>query len=207
MESPVALVEVLAEAQSQGAIGPGSLNTHIAHALDFARGAWPESGLAVDLGSGGGLPGLPLAVSYPGLQWVLIDAWARRADGLRRAVQRLGLEDRVDVRHQRAEDAGRSALRATASVVVARGFGPPAFLAECAAPLLTERARLVVSVPEASEEGSDDRWPATGLAVVGLAEAARWQTPHGSFREFLQGTPCPDRYPRRSAAMSRRPIF
>ena len=93
------LVGVLAEAQlPAGAIGGGPIESHIAHALGFAV-AWPtlgDSEWVLDLGSGGGLPGLVLAVHFPATRFVLLDGRAERARLLGEAGDppRLGLPSR-----------------------------------------------------------------------------------------------------------------
>lgn len=158
---------------------------------------------AVDLGAGGGVPGLVLALALPSSRWTLLDASHRRTAFLRDAVERLGLAARVAVRTSRAEAAGRDhELRQGADVVVARGFGPPPVTAECAAPLLRPGGVLVVSEPP----GGADRWPADGLAMVGLALDARRAGPPALVR-LRQVEPASDRYPRRTGQPSKRPLW
>lgn len=160
---------------------------------------------AGDLGSGGGVPGLPLALWLPGWTWVLIDANQRRAAFLRAAVIELGLTGRVEVREQRAEEAGRDSwLRTQFDAVVARGFGPPAVVAECAAPLLRPGGRAVVSEPPG---GQADRWPQEGLAELGMALGPALELGGASFQVLVQVTPCEDRYPRRTGVPGKRPLF
>ena len=52
----------------------------------------PEGGLAIDIGSGGGSPALPMAIARPMLEWVLVEANVRKAIFLEEAVRALGLE-------------------------------------------------------------------------------------------------------------------
>jgi hypothetical protein len=160
----------------------------------------------VDLGSGGGVPGLVLAALWPSTRALLLDASARRCEFLSEAVHELGWEDRVEVVRARAEEAGRNpALRASFDLVVARGFGPPAVTAECAAPLLASQGRLTVSEPPEAPPGPP-RWPAGGLAELGLACGPEWHTPF-HYRTFVQTERCPDRYPRRVGVPAKRPLF
>lgn len=203
---------MLEEARSLGFLGPGPVDAHLAHAGGFAAAVEREAGAggpvphrAADLGSGGGVPGLSLALHFPGTEWVLVEVAARRAVFLRRAVVALDLAARVVVVEERAEVVGRApAYRAQFDLVVARGFGPPAVLAECAAPLLRVGGRVVVSEPPG---GAPDRWPAGGLAVLGMAPGAAVQTAGAAFQVLRQDAPCPDRWPRRVGMPAKRPLF
>jgi 16S rRNA (guanine527-N7)-methyltransferase len=168
-------------------------------------GGWTTPTTAADLGSGGGLPGLPLALRFPGTRWVLIDSSVRRTAFLRRAVAALALQDRVEVREERAELTGRSpALRGGTDLVVARSFGPPAVVAECAAPLLRVGARAVISEPPG---GQPDRWPAQGLARLGMRIGPSVVTDGGVFQVLVQAEWCPAPFPRRVGLPAKRPLF
>jgi 16S rRNA (guanine527-N7)-methyltransferase len=196
------LHRVLEGSRAHGLLGPAPVRDQIDHALGFLEGLPAGAAHVVDLGAGGGVPGLVLAVARPMWQLVLLDAAARRCAVLEDAVAELGLGDRVEVRHQRAEDAGRGPLRSAVDAVVARSFGPPAVVAECAAPLLRVGGVLVVSEPPEDR----DRWPAEGLALVGLEPGPRWRR-HGSYQALRQTVPCPDRFPRRPGIPAKRPLF
>jgi 16S rRNA (guanine527-N7)-methyltransferase len=161
--------------------------------------------VCVDLGSGGGVPGLVLAGYWPASNWTLIESRRRRSAFLTEAVSRLGLDHRVEVVGERAEIVGRDpAHRGRYALVVARGFGPPGVTAECAAPLLLAGGILVVSEPPASD-GS--RWTVAGLAQLGMAPHRLLQDPAGSFQAMRQRTPCPGTFPRRVGVPSKRPLF
>jgi len=182
---------VLETAQTRGFIGDGDLTPHVANALGFAA-AYRSSRAAplldgelpldtrqasetaphqvLDLGSGGGLPGLVLARHWPDSRVVLLDANEQRTAFLAEAVDRLGWHDRVRVLRGRAELlAHEDEWRGAFDLVVARSFGPPAVVAECAAGFLAVGGALIVSEPPASP-GSGDRWNhADELATLGLA--------------------------------------
>lgn len=160
---------------------------------------------AVDLGTGAGLPGLVLAVAFASTAWMLVDGRERSTRFVAAAVAELGLEERVEVRTVRAEELGRlPAHRARHRLVVARGFGPPAVLAECAAPLLAVGGRLVVSEPP---EPSAERWPAEPLARLGLAVDGRMASVHASVIALTQVSLCPKAYPRRTGVPTKRPLW
>jgi 16S rRNA (guanine527-N7)-methyltransferase len=160
---------------------------------------------AADLGSGGGVPALVLALRFSEMKWVLIEAAARRAAFLREAVERLGLDGRAVVVEDRAEAAGRQPqYRGSFDVVTARSFGPPAVVAECAAPLLRIGGRVVVSEPPG---GAPARWPTEGLVLLGLAPAASVESAGATYQVLRQVEACPDRWPRRVGIPAKRPLF
>lgn len=201
-----ALEEVLEEARELGFLGPGPVAGHIEHAAGFVRAVGePHPGSVVDLGSGGGLPGLVVAQAWPNARVALLDSNERRAAFLSRAVLALELHHRVVVAHSRAEDAGRDPLwRGRADLVVARSFGPPAVTAECAAPLLGVGGRLVVSEPP---DGTPDRWPEEPLAELGLRPVGRLEQAFSRFQILRQESSCPDQFPRRVGVPAKRPLF
>jgi 16S rRNA (guanine527-N7)-methyltransferase len=203
------LEAVLERSRSLGFLGPGSLRVQAEHAAGFAAGPGPAPGRFLDLGSGGGVPGLVLAGLWPEAEGVLLDASERRCIFLAEAVDHLGLAGRVRVVRARAEEAGRSAeLRGSMDVVTARGFGPPPVTAECGAPFLRVGGRLVVSEPpdDGDDEPPASRWPTEGLATVGLAPDQGWSQPY-RYRSFVAVAACPDRYPRRVGVPGKRPLF
>jgi 16S rRNA (guanine527-N7)-methyltransferase len=191
-----ALTGVLADAVRLGTLGVDDLHAVIEHSRAFATVLRPCRRL-LDLGSGAGVPGLVLAVDLPG-EVVLLEASRRRADALQRGVVRLGLGARVSVVCRRAEELGREPTwRGSLDAVVARSFGPPALVAEAAAPLLRVGGQLVVSDPP---DPDPHRWPAAGLAELGLRQE---ELETRRFASFTQVALCPERFPRHA----RRPLF
>lgn len=200
--------EVLERARDLGFLGPGPVEDHVHHALGFASltgGAAP--GRWVDLGSGGGVPGLVLASVLPGSAWVLLDARRRRTEFLEGAVDELGLSDRVEVVTGRAEEIGRDPRhRAGYTGAVARSFAPPAVVAECGAPLLMVGGHLVVSEPPGGGQDSGSRWQAEGLESLGLAIDQRVPGPPALVR-LRAAKPCPPGFPRPNGVPSKRPLW
>lgn len=114
----------------------------------------PDGARLVDLGSGAGLPGIPLALARPDLQIVLIEPLARRVDWLDEVVRDLGLP--LEVERGRAEEKAVRRRWEGADVVSARAVAPLARLAEWALPLLRPGGTLV-AVKGASAADEVDR--------------------------------------------------
>lgn len=195
-----ALTSVLNRAQSVGFLGPGDIETHIDHAARFAAGLAKDNTNLADIGSGGGVPALPLLLANEHLNATLVDTSQRRCSFLVWAVCELGLQDRVEVKRSRAEELARDdEYRGTFSAVTARGFGPPAWTFECAIGLLEMGGRFVVSEPP-----SERRWPdAATLLTFGMAEVE----PTEGIAVFQRVAAIPDRIPRRPKAASKKPLF
>ena len=192
--------ELLLEGIRAGQFG-GESKPHGDHAMGFvAFSDEPEAafvGHVVDIGSGAGLPALVLADAYPDTTWTLVERRAGRTDLLRRAVQRLEMSDRVEVRPEDVTTAARSTLRGSADWVTARSFGPPADTAECAAPFLRPGGRLLTSEPFDGELA--DRWPAAGLARVDLQLDGEWQTDAGRYIRLVKGDGLIEDLPRKGS--------
>ena len=111
-------------------------------ALPWLRAGRP--GPVLDLGSGGGFPGLPLAAALPGTAFSLAEPIAKKAAFLRAVVTATGLAGRVEVLNARAEGlAADPARRGTWAVVTARAVASTAELVELAFPLLAASGSLV----------------------------------------------------------------
>nr|WP_098958140.1 16S rRNA (guanine(527)-N(7))-methyltransferase RsmG [Pseudonocardia sp. N23] len=109
----------------------------------------PEGARLVDLGSGAGLPGIPLALARPDLHIVLVEPLARRVDWLAEVIEDLELP--IHVHRGRAEESEVRRRWEGADVVTARAVAPLARLAGWALPLL-RRGGTLVAVKGASAD-------------------------------------------------------
>ena len=140
--------EAYAEAVQHGFLGPRERERlwerHLDDALGLAaiRRPEPEEHWA-DLGSGAGLPGLPLAVAYRATSFTLIDAQRRRLDWVEATAAKLGLTN-VKVVHARLEDYGQGPAREFFDVATARALGPLPVVAELGLPLVAVGGQLLV---------------------------------------------------------------
>jgi 16S rRNA (guanine527-N7)-methyltransferase len=195
----------LERARDLGFLGPGPVEAHLTHAIGLAddlhaRGM-PRPGMAaLDLGSGGGVPGLVLVDRWPTTRWVLLDASERRTDFLAEAIEAMAVGHRVSVVRARAERAGRDPeLRGGFDLVTARSFAPPAVTAECGAAFLTNGGLLAVSEPPVPDP---TRWPRHALDELGLELVA-----DGRWALLRQCVPLAERYPRREGVPAKRPLW
>jgi 16S rRNA (guanine527-N7)-methyltransferase len=161
----------------------------------------------VDVGSGGGLPGIPLKIARPDLELTLIEADQDKAAFLVHACAALGLEG-VYVVPRRAEEAGHDpGLREAFDVAVARALAPMPVLAELCLGLVRVGGRLLAQKTEGEDPGAGSH----AIEVMGGALAAIHAAPSAARRG---GTvvviekihPTPAAYPRRPGVPNRRPL-
>lgn len=126
-----------------------------------------EGESVVDVGSGAGLPGIPLAIARPDLHITLVEPLLRRSVYLGEFVESNGLD--VLVVRGRAEDSGVVKEAGGADVVTSRAVAPLLKLAKWSLPLIHEHGRmLALKGSSATEEISRDRAALTRLGAGNL---------------------------------------
>jgi 16S rRNA (guanine527-N7)-methyltransferase len=155
----------------RGLLGPREVpriwERHLVNSAVVAP-ALPPDALVVDIGSGAGLPGIPLALVRPDLRMVLVEPLLRRTTFLTEVVADLGLA--VDVRRARAEQLHRG----SADAAVARAVAPLERLVRSTLPALRPGGVLVAIKGQAVDEEL-----AAAQDALHEARAASWQV-----REF-----------------------
>ena len=166
-------------------------------------------GRLLDLGSGGGLPGIPLAIALPATSVLLVESVAKKAAFLRTAVRAAALDDRVGVAAERAETlATPDREREQFDAVTVRAVAALPDLIELAFPLLRAGGRLVAWKREPmAEELIAGRNAAR--AIGGEVEVVAVTTPGLEGRCLVVVTkrrPTPRRFPRSPAERRAQPL-
>jgi 16S rRNA (guanine527-N7)-methyltransferase len=143
----------------RGLIGPREVDRlwdrHLLNSVAIAE-VIPEAARVIDLGSGAGLPGIPLTIARPDLVITLLEPMARRVEWLEHVVRTLGLN--VTVVRGRAEEPAIKRRVSGADVVVARAVAPLAKLCDWSLPLLRHGGSAVaMKGASAAEEVARDR--------------------------------------------------
>jgi 16S rRNA (guanine527-N7)-methyltransferase len=164
----------------------------------------------VDVGSGAGLPGLPLAAALPSARVDLVESVGRKAEWIAAAAGAMGLRNARAV-PARIEDWGAAEGRAAYDVAVVRAVDALPVLAEYAAPLLRSGGVMVAWKrnldPDELERGVRAA-KALGMTSEGFGgtddERLAWTDTR--LVVFRQAGPLPDGYPRRSGRARKRPL-
>ncbi|HVS47269.1 MAG TPA: 16S rRNA (guanine(527)-N(7))-methyltransferase RsmG [Candidatus Dormibacteraeota bacterium] len=166
-----------------------------------------EANKVVDVGSGGGLPGLPLKIARPGLSLTLVEADQAKAAFLVKACATLGLEG-VEVLARRAEDVGQDPLyRESFDVAVARALAPMPVLAELCLPLVRVGGRLLAQKTEGEDLDRARRAiDAVGGELRGVVAASSMARKAGTVVIVDKVRVTPHAYPRRPGVPARKPL-
>ena len=171
---------------------------HVADALAAAE--FLERGPVVDVGSGGGSPGIPLAAARPELAFDLLEATEKKCAFLRGAAHAFS---NVCVVCARAEEHGRGPGRDAYGAAVARALAPPPVALEWCLPLVAVGGLAILYVGELAGD-LDDVAERLGGGAPRIAAA------RGSDRRALvlvrKEAPTPPEFPRRPGVAKKRPL-
>ena len=189
-----------------------SVRRHYAESLELWRIALEHSGdvpaRVVDVGSGGGFPGLVMACVAPAVAFELVEPLQKRARLLEAVAGELGLSN-VTVHAVRAEDAGRGALRESAQLVTARAVAELRELLEYTAPLAAAGGLIVLPKGSALEEelaSSSNAMAELGATHEALVPMRAEVSENVRVGVFRRAGALKSRYPRRAGMPAKRPL-
>lgn len=161
-----------------------------------------------DVGSGGGVPGIPLAIARPDARVMLVESTKKKAAFLRAAVAELELAN-VAVSEWRAEDVGRSNSRETFDVAVARAVATLDWLAEWCLPLVRPGGKLLAM--KGVRAGAEVPAAAAAIRLLGgggpvVHAVALPGTAHRVIVEVPKRSRTNDRFPRPATQAKGKPL-
>ena len=159
----------------------------------------------VDLGSGGGFPGIPLAIVMPDVRFTLVESVGKKARFLQEVVQRLELAN-VTVLQERAEQVAefKGGLRESFDAVVCRAVGALASLVELSLPLVRVDGWLIAIKGEKAPEEIEGA--ARALHELHGEVAATHRTPTGTIVAVRKNAKTSRLYPRDQGLAARKPL-
>ncbi len=161
----------------------------------------------VDVGSGGGVPGVQLAIELPDTVVHLVESQQRKSEFLLTCARALDLESRLSIHAVRAEEAHMTVGRELLDAGTARALAAPLVVAEYLSPLVRVGGHLVLWSTRAQAQD-----PAvTEQQLLGLGEPSIVATPtslraDGVRIVWPKVAPCTERVPRRVGVAARKPL-
>jgi 16S rRNA (guanine527-N7)-methyltransferase len=186
------------------------------HVLDslscFLHEPLLEVGRLADVGSGGGLPGIPISIVRRDLASTLVEATGKKARFLRYAVEDLAL-GKVEVANARVEDVGRTRQhRGAYDVVTSRAVARLSVVAEYCVPLLDVGGRAIAMKGRLERDEFREGGEAVRVLGANIAEVERvGMLPEVGDKErnlvvIQKVKETPERYPRKPGAVAKRPL-
>jgi 16S rRNA (guanine527-N7)-methyltransferase len=164
---------------------------------------WTGIGRVIDIGSGGGLPAVPLAIAMPQVHFTLLEANTRKCAFLEQVASTLRLTN-VTVAGGRAEELGHlPALREQFDRAISRAAAPPAVLLELALPFVRPGGDLVAQVSPVDPHLLE---PASRRLGGGSPRLERPGDGTGALLVVPKLGPTPARFPRRTGLPNRKPL-
>lgn len=162
----------------------------------------------IDVGTGAGFPGMPLAIALPGVDMTLLDSLNKRIDFLQEVCNTLSLQDITCV-HARAEEFA-AAHRESYDFAVSRAVAALPVLCELCLPLVKVRGAFLAMKSSHSQEETDQAAKAISLLGGKLERVTDYSIPTTDITHRLltirKVSPTPKKYPRRFAQIKKQPL-
>ena len=167
--------------------------------------------MAIDVGTGGGFPGLAVAIALPKTRITLLDSVGRKTAAVEAMADTIGLKPRVRVITERIETAGHDpALRGVFDLAMARAVAAAPVVAEYLVPLLKPEGEALLYRGQWESTDNDQLKRALVPLQAKLASAQQCQLPaERGTRNLLRVSPvkrCPKTFPRAVGIPSRQPL-
>ena len=163
----------------------------------------------IDIGSGAGVPGIPLKIIFPQIKLFLMDATNKKITFLNHLKQKLGLDD-IEVINGRAEELAHQQYREIFDLVLARGLAPMPTLAELTIPFCKIGGKFVAyKKGDIKEEMNQAKRAIStmGGKIIETKPVELSEFPdHRCLIVIEKVAPTPDQYPRGSGLPVKRPL-
>ena len=165
-----------------------------------------EKGTVIDLGTGGGIPAIPLAILNPKLHITMLDSELRKIEFCRRVITALGLK--ADAVCGRAEELGRGELRDSFDFAVSRALASGSMLCEFSIPMLHIGGKLFAMKGRQYDPAAERFSEAAAALGAAVTDDILYELEHEPKHLIIvqKTADSPPQYPRRFAKMKRTPL-
>lgn len=186
----------------------GIVSQHYLDSLACLSAAdFPHGLRVIDVGTGAGIPGIPIKIARPDLSVAFLDSTRKKLDFITRAAAALGL-DEPEVIHARAEDAGRDpAYREQFDIALARALAQMQVASELCLPLVRVGGMFIAQKSDSAEDEIKDSQTVIGELGGKVGEVVRVRIPHTNITRHLvivsKQAACPNQFPRAYSKIAR----
>lgn len=181
---------------------------HLLDSLALAAQADLAGKKVIDVGTGAGFPGMPLAIAVPGVTMTLLDSLGKRVDFLKEVCKALELQD-ISCVHARAEEFA-AAHWESYDFAVSRAVASLPVLCELCLPLVKVGGAFLAMKSSHSQEETDQAAKAISLLGGKLEQVTDYSIPTTTITHRLltirKVSPTPKKYPRRFAQIKKQPL-
>jgi 16S rRNA (guanine527-N7)-methyltransferase len=174
-------------------------------------GAQAEALRLIDVGTGGGFPGLALAIALPGARVTLVDSVQRKVEAVRAMATELGLSQRLSFGSERIETmAHQGSCRGQFDWALARAVAPAPVVAEYLVPLLKPSGQALLYRGQWSPDDQRQLAAACESLKASVASVEALELPGGRGQRHAitlkPAAPCPRQYPRAVGIPAKQPL-
>lgn len=163
----------------------------------------------IDIGTGAGLPGIPMKIVRPGMKVVLLDSLMKRVNFLNEVIAKLDLED-IKAIHGRAEDYGKAEYRECFDVAVSRAVANMTLLTELCMPFVKVGGYFVAMKGPGADAEIEDANAAIAMLGGKLEQVIEVSIEESDLKHNLvivkKIKPTPQQFPRKSGAAAKKPL-
>lgn len=186
------------------------ISKHFIDSLSIARLYRPSSEKILDLGTGAGLPGIPIKIAFPDTQVVLMDSLNKRVRFLDEVIEKLSL-DNITTIHGRAEDFGRDKnYREAFDICTSRAVARLSTLSEYCIPFIKVGGKFIPYKSGNITEEVNEAGKAINILGGKILKADEFELPNTDIRRTLilieKSKYTPTKYPRLAGKPSKEPL-